>query len=145
MAATFDLKDVIGKNRPQTNRRVEIPFRLDFGDISGGMDAGESVAILKTPKGFVKEEFHPFLVTAEGAAGNLDFGTEADSDGLLDGGDCNGTPGAAIALAGTETIKAGTLMSETEIQAKIAAAQPTLDTAVIYGVLIGYIIDLPTA
>lgn len=145
-AATFDIKSSIGKNRPQTPRNVEIPFRLDCADhFAAGIDAGESAALLTTPKGFVYLGLDCHLIVAEGAAGTIDIGTEADSDGMLDGGNANGTAGALIAKAGTESQAVGSYLSETEIRATIAGGQPTLDAAVIYGILRGYVIDQPDA
>jgi hypothetical protein len=146
-AATYDIQNIVGKNRPQSSRRCEIPLRIDFSDINGGsgLAAGESVAVGETPKGFVYQGCDGFLVGAEGAAGNFDFGTEADVDGMLDGGNANGTAGAAIAKAGTESQAAGSYLSETELRVSVAAAQPTLDAAVAYLVVHGYIIDLPAA
>lgn len=141
--ATYDIQDTVGRNRPQSSRRVEIPFVVDFSQINSGagLVAGEDAAFGKTPKGFVYEDHNAFLLTAEGAAGNIDVGTEGDPDGLLDGGDVNSAAPGAIAKAGTESINAGRLMSETELRVSIAAAQPTIDTAIVKLVMIGYIID----
>lgn len=145
--ALFDMQSIVGKNRPQTTRRVEIPFRLDFSEINGGagLAATEDAAVLTTPKGFVYEGSDFFLVAAEGAAGTLDIGITGDVDGLLDGGNMNGTPGARIAKAGTESLAVGTYLSETEIAVLVPAGQPTLDAAVLYGVIRGYTTELPAS
>lgn len=143
-AAAFDIQSVVGKNVSQSSRRVELKKRVDFSKINAGagLAAGEDAAFMTTPKGFVYERCDSVQKTPEGAAGTVDIGTAAASNGMLDGGDANSTADTTIALAGTESIKAGTLMSETEVRVAIAAAQPTLDTAIIDITLVGYLIDL---
>lgn len=142
-AAAFDIQASVGKNRAQSDRRVEIKKTVDFSVVNGntGLDAAEDVAFMTTPTGFVFERCDGILKTAEGAAGNIDIGTEADPDGMLDGGDVNGTINESIAPAGTEAIVSGTYMSETEVRITIAAAQPTVDAAVVDITLVGYITD----
>lgn len=139
--ADFDISAVVGKNRAQTTRRCEITKDVDFADIATGLAAGETAIFMTTPKNFVYEGCDAFLLEAEGATGTLDIGTEADTDGLLDGGNANGTAGTSIAKAGTEAIVAGTFMSSTALVLAIAAAQPTLDSARVRVVVRGYIIE----
>lgn len=139
--ADFDITDVVGKNRSQETRRCEITKDVDFADIATGLAAGETAIFMMTPKNFVFEGCDAFLLEAEGATGTLDIGTEANPDGLLDGGNANGSAGTHIAKAGTEAIVAGEFMSETNLVLAIAAAQPTLDSARVRVVVRGYIIE----
>lgn len=137
--ATFDIIDTVGKNRPMTTRRVEIPKEVDFAEQN--LAATETAAFMTTPKGFVLESCDAFLLTAEGEAATVDIGTEANPDGLLDGGNVNGTPGAAIAKAGTEAIVAGTYLSATDLVIGPPAAAATLNVGKVLVVLTGYVID----
>jgi len=142
--AAFNIQQSVGKNRAQSTRRVEILKTIDFTTINGGVGlaATEDAAFMTTPKNFVYEDCHPVLKTAEGEASTVDIGTEADVDGLLDGGNMNGVANAAIAKAGTESIAAGTVLSETELRVLNPAAGATLNVGKIDIVLVGYISDI---
>lgn len=142
--ATFDIQKSVGKNRSQTTRRIEILKAIDFALISGGagLAAGQSAAFMTTPKNFVYEDCHPVLKTPEGEVASLDIGTELDPDGLVDGGNMNGVANTAIAKAGTEAIKAGAVLSETELRVTTPALAATLNVGKVDVVLVGYIADI---
>lgn len=101
-AATFDAKKQIAQGRPQTTRRVEIPFNLDFTATGGlgdgtGLAANEDMEIGSIPAGFTMERLDPKLIVAEGEAATLDFGTEATPTLFAAALNLNGTPNAVIA------------------------------------------------
>lgn len=139
-AANFDIRETVGKNRQQTTRKCEITKTIDFS--KQAVAAGQSAAFLTTPPGFVFERCDGVLKKAEGEAATLDIGTEADADGMLDGGNVNGTVGASIARAGNETIAAGTLLSNTEVRVTCPAAAATLNVAIAKVTLVGYVTDV---
>lgn len=139
--AQFDMKKSIGKNRSQTTKRCEIKKVLDFSTINAGAGAGngDTVLFCKTPKNYVHSACHVILETAKGGAGTIDIGTAAAANGMLNDGNINGTPGATIALAGTEAgIPAGTLLSETDLQ--ILFNQATVAGKVTI-LLLGFIVE----
>ncbi len=142
--AAFDIQASVGKNRAQSSRRIEIKKTIDFTTINAGagLAATQDVAFMTTPKNFVFEDAHAVLKTAEGEASTLDIGTEAAVNGLLDGGDMNGTVNATIAKAGTESIAAGTIMSETELRLLCPAAAATINVGKIDVIIVGFISDI---
>ena len=144
---TFNVEPEVGRGKDQTSRRIEISKRLEFAKLGDGtgLAAEESMRFLTPPDGFVVERLDARLVTAEGEAATLDFGIEADPDGLLDGGNVNGTPGASIAPAGTEAIVPGTYLGNTPIRVTNPAAGATVNVAVVDVTLVGYTVEPPTA
>jgi len=141
MPGTYDIRDSVGRNRSQFTKRVEITKVIDFSTINGGVGlaAGETADFLETPKGFVLEDIHPRSVTPQGAASQVNIGTDAITDGLLAAADANLAAGTVIAPTGGESYVPGDLLGETLIHVGVPAAQPTLDTAVIEVTLLGYI------
>lgn len=140
----FDVKDLVGKNRQQTARRVEWTKRLDFSELPDGtgLAAEETMAFMTLPAGYVHERCDPVLRTAEGEAATLDIGTEADPDGFVDGGNVNGNANEAVALAGTEALKAGTYFhTDTDVIIGPPAAAATVNVAVLDVTFVGYMIE----
>lgn len=135
-----DLRSVIPQNKSQSSRRVEWTVRYSFASYSLAASAQNTIFTL--PKGYVHERLDPVLRTAEGAAGNFDVGIAGDLDGFLDGGNANGSANAKIALAGTESLTPGTYFHvDTPVIVNIAAAQATLDAAVVDLTFVGYMTD----
>jgi hypothetical protein len=133
--AIVDIRDRVGKNRPQSSRRVEIPTLIDTAAIN--IASGDSALFVKTPKGFVHEGTDVLLLTAEGGTATIDIGDTTDPDGLLDGGNLNGALGL-VARAGTEAYVAGKPLSEKELY---VLANNALDAAKFLVILRGYIND----
>ncbi len=115
-AATFDAKNQVSQGRPQTTRRVEIPFgTLDFTATGGlgdgtGLAQNEDMEIGVIPAGYTHEYLDPKLIVAEGEAATLDVGTEASPTLFANALDMNGTPNAKIQL---ETIAAANAATQT--------------------------------
>lgn len=95
MATTYDVRDVVGRTRAQTTRRVEWTKRYSFADRS--LTAGQSAAFFTFPKGFTYERVDPVLRTAEGAAGTFQIGIDGNLTLFASGLDANGTPNERIA------------------------------------------------
>lgn len=95
MATTYDARDVIGRTRAQSSRRVEWTKRFSFADRS--LAAGESAAFFTLPKGYVHERVDVVLRTAEGAAGTFQIGIDGSLTLFAAGLNANGTPNARIA------------------------------------------------
>lgn len=144
MAATYDISANIGPAREQTDRGVAWKYVVDFSTINSGsgLAAGESCKIADLPAGFLLQDAHVVLRTAEGATGTVDVGDEDDPDAILDGGNANGTVNALIAKGGSEAYGAGHYFHATkELWVAIAAAQPTLDAAVVQIILRGVMME----
>lgn len=147
-APTFDRKAFIPQEHPQSDRRVEIPFELDFADTEltdgTGLAADEDIEIGDLPAGYVHERLDAVLRVAEGEAATLDVGSEADPNGFASVLNMNGTINAAIALAGTEAFAAGTYFNvKTPIRATCPAAANVLNVGKVQLTFIGYM--RPTA
>ncbi len=142
-AATFDIKDQVGRNRKQTTRRVEWTKQLDFSTLGDGtgLAADESAEFFEFPAGFVHEDTVPILRTAEGVAATVDIGTEADPDGLLDGGDVNGSANARVAAAGTEALAGSYFHTATAVRVTVPTGGATVDDAVLDVTFTGYMSD----
>jgi len=143
MPGTYDIRDSVGRNRSQFTKRVEITKRVDCSTINGGagLAAGETADFLELPKGFHLEDVHPAIVTPQGAASQLDIGTDAVTDGFLAAGDANGAAGSIIAVTGGESYVPGDALGETLVHIGVPAAQPALDTLVVDITFLGYIKD----
>ncbi len=103
MAMTYDVRDVVGRTRAQTTRRVEWTKRFSFATRS--LAASESAAFFTLPKGFVCERVDPVLRTAEGGAGTFQIGIDGTLALFAAGLDANGTPNARIAsVSGVATV-----------------------------------------
>jgi hypothetical protein len=143
--ATFDFTAQMDKGiaRPQHSRRVEIPITVDFAKLGDGtgLAAGETAKIGVIPAGFQHERTDPVLRTAEGEAATVDVGSEADPDGLLDGGNMNGTPNASMALAGNEALAGKYFHVNTDLVCMCPAATNTLNVGKLDLVLVGYMRD----
>lgn len=133
-----------GNVRPQTSRMVEIPITVDFATMGDGtgVAASETAKIGTIPAGFQHIGTYPVLRTAEGEAATVDIGSAADPDGLLDGGNMNGTPNADIALAGTEALDGTYFHTATDIVCGPPAAAATLNVGKLDLVLVGFMRDL---
>lgn len=160
MATTYDVRDVIGRTRAQSSRRVEWTKRFSFADRN--LAAGQSAAFFTLPKGYVHERVDVVLRTAEGAAGTFDVGIDGSLQLFATGLDANGTPNAKItrvsvadadATYGAEeaalinALKADLnaasyyCHSDTVAAISVAAGQPTLDAAVVDVTFVGYMTD----
>lgn len=104
-AATFNLIEALGQYGGMTPRDFTITKIVDFADHNSGV--GESTDFVNTPAKCVVTRCDTLLLTAEGGVATLDIGDESNPDGLLDGGNANGTPGLLIAKAGTEADAGG--------------------------------------
>lgn len=139
-AATYDIKEAVGKNRQQTTRQTEIRKRIDSS--RRVVAATESAEFMVTPVGFVFTRCDVILKKAEGETATIHIGTEADDDCMQVSGNVNGAVGATIAKAGTEALKAGTLLSNTGVRVSVPAAANTVNVAIVDVTLVGYVVDL---
>lgn len=138
--ASYDVRDQVGRSRSQSSRRVEWTVRYSFA--SRSLAAGDDAIFFTLPKGYVHERMDAVLRTPQGAAGNFDVGVTGDLDGFGDGLNANGSANARIPLAGTESLPAGSYFHvDTPVRMNIAAAQPTLNAAVVDITFVGYMTD----
>lgn len=142
--ATFDITKQVQQGRPQSNRRVELHYHLDFspaGKLTDGtgLATTESATLGVIPAGFVYERSDTILRTAEGAAATLNIGTTASPTAFLNAGNVNGTPNALITQGAGMT--AGTYF---HTNTNMEVANPSavlLDGAVVDFTLVGYMVD----
>ena len=106
MATTYDVRDLVGRNRAQSPRTVRWRKRYSFADRS--LAAGQSAAFLTLPKGFVCERVDAVLRTAEGAAGTFQVGIDGNLTLFATGLNANGTPNAQISGAVTQATTTST-------------------------------------
>jgi hypothetical protein len=138
--ASYDVRDLVGKNRQQSSRRVEWTARYSFAQRS--LVALDQATFFTLPKGYVHERMDIVSRTPEGAAGNFDVGIAGDLDGFADGVDANVAANTRVALAGTESLTAGRYFHvDTPVIINVASAQPTLDAAVVDLTFVGYMTD----
>jgi len=142
--ADFDIKETVGRNRKQTDRRVEWEYEVDFSSMGDGtgLAATETAELCVLPKGYVHERLDVVLRTAEGEAATLDVGDAADVDGFMDGGNLNGSANAQVALAGTEAYAAGKYFhADTPVNLLCPAAANTINVAKARFTFVGYMSD----
>lgn len=102
MATTYDVRDLVGRNRAQSPRTVRWRKRFSFAQRS--LAAGESAAFLTLPKGFVCERVDAVLRTAQGAAGTFQLGVDGNLTAFATGLNANGTPNAQIVGSTTAVV-----------------------------------------
>jgi len=133
-----DLRNVIPQNKQQSSRRVEWTVRYSFANYS--LAASGANTIFTLPKGYVHSRLDMVLRTPQGAAGNFNVGIASDLDGFAAGVNANGSANTTIPLAGTESLPNGTYFhTDTPVIINIAAAQPTLNAAVVDLTFVGYL------
>lgn len=160
MATTYDQRNVIGRTRAQSARRVEWTVRYSFAQRS--LLAGESAAFFTLPKGYVHERVDAVLRTAEGGAGTFQIGIDGNLPLFASGLDANGTPNAKVlrvsaadadatysaneqalinALKADVNAASHYCHTDTVAAISVAAGQPTLDAAVVDVTFVGYMTD----
>jgi hypothetical protein len=138
MASTYDLIKVLnGHHRPmQNNRMTVLEVILDCAEHNIG--SAETADILTIPAGFVRLDQHGLLLTAEGGTGTVDIGVAGALDGLIDGGNVNGTANAFLAK-GTNGA-AGPVLYTADTTVTLTANN-ALDAAKIWLMITGYMTD----
>jgi len=121
-AATYDLVRALGQYTRMNDGGFTLIKDIDFAENNIG--ANESADIMVTPpEPTLIDNVVAYLITAEGGTLTIDIGDESNTDGWLDGGDANGTPGAliatgtAVAYAGPKLYAAGTPLRITCVNA----------------------------
>ena len=138
--ASYDVRDLVGKNRQQSSRRVEWTVRYSFAQRS--LVALDQATFFTLPKGYVHERLDIVQRTPQGAAGNFDVGIAGDLDGFADGVNANTAANTRVPLAGTESLPAGSYFHvDTPVIINVASAQPTLNVAVVDLTFVGYMTD----
>mgnify|MGYP001189054519 CR=1 FL=1 len=138
--ASYDVRDLVGRNRQQTSRRVEWTVRYSFAQRS--LAALDQATFFTLPQGYVHERLDIVSRTPEGAAGNFDVGIAGDLAGFADGVNANVAANTGVPLAGTESLKPGSYFHvDTPVIMNVAATQPTLDAAVVDLTFVGYMTD----
>lgn len=92
---THDIKKLVGLNRPQTARRVEWPWRLDFS--LHPVEADEDAEALILPAGFMFERLDAVLRVPEGTAATMHVGIEGTATLFAASLNMNGSANQRIA------------------------------------------------
>jgi hypothetical protein len=94
----YNIKKLINANSDQFDRSIRIVKTIDFTKRT--LAQADTCTFFTIPKGFVLLDRAFILITAEGGTCTVDVGISGSTDGMLDGGNLNGTANTAIA-AGT--------------------------------------------
>jgi len=145
--SSYDVKKVVGKNLPQSTRRIEIKKTLDFAEIAKstasdlGLAAADDASVFDLPGGFVFERMDAISRTAEGEACTFDVGDAADPDGFGVDLSANVAAGSQISVGSPAYAGAKYFAAATTVLVTVNAAQPALNVAKIDLIFVGYMAD----
>ncbi|MDH5548074.1 MAG: hypothetical protein OEZ43_21050 [Gammaproteobacteria bacterium] len=135
----YDMRDVVGRNQPQSTRFREVVFEVDYAQQN--LAVGDRGYIGDLPAGFVPLGLVPISLNPEGEACTYDMGTGADPDGFAV--DLNANTAANGQMApGAAALLGQRLSANTAVYVALNAAQPLMNAHKAKYSFWGYMLDL---